>query len=79
MFTSQVKNKQYKTMGAMRLFLRTVRLRTKRSFSKDLKEVKSGVNRSALLKGTHARDFHSLFLNFSSHISVTNRYKTQSS
>ncbi len=27
----------------------------------------------------HARDFHSLFLNFFLHISVTNRYKTQSS
>jgi hypothetical protein len=31
------------------------------------------------LKGTHARDFNSLFLNFLLHISVTNRYKTQSS
>jgi hypothetical protein len=31
------------------------------------------------LKGTHARDFHSLFLNFFWHISVNNRYKTQSS
>jgi hypothetical protein len=31
------------------------------------------------LKGTYARDFHSLFLNFFLHISVTNRYKTQSS
>ncbi len=29
------------------------------------------------IKGTHARDFHSLFLNFFSHLSVTNRYKTQ--
>ncbi len=34
---------------------------------------------AACLKGTHARDFHSLFLNFFLHISVTNRYKTQSS
>ncbi len=33
----------------------------------------------AVFKGTHARDFHSLFLNFSLHISVTNRYKMQSS
>ncbi len=31
----------------------------------------------SLLKGTHARDFHSLFLNFFLHLSVTNRYKTQ--
>jgi hypothetical protein len=31
------------------------------------------------LKGTHARDFHILFLNFFFHISVTNRYKTPSS
>jgi hypothetical protein len=30
-----------------------------------------------LLKGTHARDFYSLFLNFFLHLSVTNRYKTQ--
>jgi hypothetical protein len=30
-----------------------------------------------LLKGTHAQDFHSLFLNFFLHLSVTNRYKTQ--
>jgi hypothetical protein len=29
------------------------------------------------LKGTHARDFHSLFFNFFLHLSVTNRYKTQ--
>jgi hypothetical protein len=29
------------------------------------------------IKGTHARDFHSLFLNFFLHLSVTNRYKTQ--
>jgi hypothetical protein len=28
-------------------------------------------------KGTHARDFHSLFLNFFLHISLTYRYKTQ--
>ncbi len=28
------------------------------------------------LKGTHARDFHSLFLNFFLHLSVTGRYKT---
>jgi hypothetical protein len=32
-----------------------------------------------LLKGTHARDFHSPFLNFFLHLSVTNRYKTQNS
>jgi hypothetical protein len=31
------------------------------------------------LKGTHARDFHSLLLNFFLHLSVTYRYKTQSS
>jgi hypothetical protein len=31
----------------------------------------------AALKGTHARDFHSLFLNDFLHLSVTNRYKTQ--
>ncbi len=30
-----------------------------------------------LLKGTHARDFHILFLNFILHLSLTNRYKTQ--
>jgi hypothetical protein len=29
------------------------------------------------LKGTHARDFHSLFLNFSLHLPVTNRNKKQ--
>ncbi len=28
-------------------------------------------------KGTHARDFHCLFLNFFLHLSVTNRYQTQ--
>jgi hypothetical protein len=31
----------------------------------------------SLLKGTHARDFHSLFLNFFLQLSVTNKYKTQ--
>jgi hypothetical protein len=30
-----------------------------------------------LLKGTHAQDFHSLFLNFFLHLSLTNRYKRQ--
>jgi hypothetical protein len=29
------------------------------------------------VKGTHARDFHSLFLNLFLHLSITNRYKTQ--
>jgi hypothetical protein len=29
------------------------------------------------LKSTHARDFHSLFLNFFLHLSLSNRYKTQ--
>ncbi len=29
------------------------------------------------LKGTNARDFHSLFLNFFLHLSLTNGYKTQ--
>jgi hypothetical protein len=32
---------------------------------------------SAPFKGTHARDFYSLFLNFFLHLSVTNRYKKQ--
>jgi hypothetical protein len=30
-----------------------------------------------VLKGTHARDFHSLFLTFFLHYSLTNRYLTQ--
>ncbi len=29
------------------------------------------------IKGTHARDFRSLFLNLFMHLSITNRYKTQ--
>jgi hypothetical protein len=32
---------------------------------------------NVLLKGTHARDFHSLFLNLILHLSNTKRYKTQ--
>jgi hypothetical protein len=40
---------------------------------------KHSCNKPTTLKGTHARDFHSLFLNFFLHILVTNRYKTQSS
>ncbi len=30
----------------------------------------------AYFKGTHARDFYSLFLKFFLHLSVTNKYKT---
>jgi hypothetical protein len=37
----------------------------------------SGWAKASLLKGTHARDFHRLFLNIFLHLSVTNRYKMQ--
>ncbi len=32
---------------------------------------------NSVLKGTHARDFHSLFLNLFLHLSITYGYKTQ--
>ncbi len=33
-------------------------------------------NTDSILKGTHARDFHNVFLNFFLNLLVTNRYKT---